>query len=86
MKSLHLFLALACIAERNLSPQVKYTGTLRFRVELFFNYCLKAVTLPNIRTLLSREFHRDIEVGIQDLLEISVRVNGTVKLLLFLKG
>ena len=63
---------------------MKYEGTLEL-VRKFFNWYLNVATLLFSRKFSLREFHKDIEEGMHDLCEISVRVMGTVTLLLFLR-
>ena len=50
----------------------------------FFIFSLKPERLEEERISSSREFHKATEDGIQDFLEISVRVKGIFIFLLFL--
>ena len=52
-------------------------------MRIFLILFLKHDRLLDARISSSSEFHKDIDDGIQDLHEISVLVNGTVRFLLF---
>ena len=62
-------------------------NTLRFPIvqnSYFLSFCFSAHSESVSLKLLSIEFHRLIDEGIHDIREISVLVNGIVKLLRFL--
>ena len=83
-KLLQLLRIRACCTDKYLSTLRKYGGTLELFGRWLLMLLLKLERLSAVRMSLSSEFHSDTEEGIHDFRDISVRVVGVTRLLLFL--